>query len=313
MAIHRHVASEGTSEAWYQPHGLAHLACRCHLRVCAELPYYRQVVVANLPGLEKLDNVEVTEDDRRAAHGMPLLQAATYAELEQLMEGWELEPQAGGTGSQQHQQSAPNGVGPGLQQAPRAQLAAAAPAPNAAVAGLAMQGEAVGAGARSASAGPAAPSSDSYGSGATIGITVPGRPSSCVGATSAGTGGSSAAGYGVGAVVPELYPQQQQQQQYQEQYNPQRYSSQLGSQAGQVPSYQSRALPAADYAQVQQAPAVGQHYQSSSTTPARSRSPAGGSSNVLYAVMALLADLDSSQLGVVWKEVEQRLASLRLP
>ncbi|WIA13460.1 hypothetical protein OEZ85_007040 [Tetradesmus obliquus] len=60
---------------------------------CAELPHYRQVVVANLPGLEKLDNVEVTPADRQAAQGTPLLQAATYAELQQLMEGWELDQQ----------------------------------------------------------------------------------------------------------------------------------------------------------------------------------------------------------------------------
>jgi hypothetical protein len=283
---------------------ILHAAAAC---VCAELPSYRQVVVANLPGLEKLDNVEVTEDDRRAAQGMPLLQAATYAELEQLMEGWELEPQAGGVGSQQQRQPQPAASVVG----PRVQLAAATPA---ATAGAAVRGEACGSGARSAAAGQAAQSSDSYGSGATIGITVSGRPSSFVAATSAGTGTSSAAGYGSSAAVPELCLQQQHQQQQllQEQYNPQRYSSQPGSQAAQVPSYQSRALPAVDHAQMQQAPAAGQHYQSSSTTPARSRSPAGGSSNVLYAVMALLADLDSSQLGVVQKEVEQRLLTLRL-
>jgi hypothetical protein len=319
LVVHGHVVFEDLTKARHQTHGLAHVYCRCRLRVCAELPNYRQVVVANLPGLDKLDNVEVTQDDRLAAQGMPLLQAATYAELEQLMEGWELDPQAGGVGSQQQpQQSVANAAAPGLQQAPRAQLAAAgAAAATLAVAGPVTRGapEAVVGGARSAAAGQAAPSSDSYGSGATIGITVPGRPSSFVGATGAGAGGSSAAGYGAGGVVPELYPQHQQQhlqQQYQEQYNPQRYSSQAGGQAAQVPSYQSRALPAADYAQVQQSPAVGQHYQSGSTTPARSRSPAGGSSNVLYAVMALLADLDSSQLGVVQKEVEQRLTSLRL-
>uniref|UniRef100_A0A383VDS6 U2A'/phosphoprotein 32 family A C-terminal domain-containing protein n=1 Tax=Tetradesmus obliquus TaxID=3088 RepID=A0A383VDS6_TETOB len=273
---------------------------------CAELPHYRQVVVANLPGLEKLDNVEVTPADRQAAQGTPLLQAATYAELEQLMEGWELDQQAGGVGSLlQQQQQQPRTVTPGpvLQQAPRMQLAGAA-------AGEAARGEAVGSGARSAVAGQAAAGTDSYGSGVTIGITVPGRPSSFVAAADAGAGGSAAAGYGLGAALPELYPHHQQQQ---EQYNPQRYSSQPGSQAAQVPSYQSRAPAPADYAQAQQAFAAGLLYQqSSSGAPARSRSPVGGSSNVLYAVIALLADLDTSQLGIVQKEVEQRLAALRL-
>jgi hypothetical protein len=228
------------------------------------------------------------------------------------MEGWELEQHAGGVSSlQQQQQQQPHPVAPGpvmQQQAPRMQLTGSA-------SGAAAWGEAAGGGARSAMAGQAAPSPDSYGSGATIGITVPGRPSSfTAAATEAGGGGSVATGYGVSAAVPELYPQHQHQHQHQqqEQYNPQRYSSQPGSQAGQLPSYQSRTQPPADYAQGQQASAASHLYQqTSSTAPARSRSPAGGSSNVLYAVIALLADLDSSQLCVVQKEVEQRLAALR--
>jgi hypothetical protein len=267
------------------------------------------LVVVNLPGLEKLDNVEVTDADRQAAQGAPLLQAATYAELEQLMEGWELEPHAaaGSVSGQQQQQQAQAGTsGSFLQQVPRVQLAGAA----AAAAGAAVQGAAGGGGARSAMAGQAAPSADSCGSGATIGITVPGRPSSFVTAAESGSGSSVArAGYGASAVVPELYPQHQQQQ---ENYNPQRYSSQPGSQPGQVPSYQSRAAPTAEHAQAQHVAATGHIYQQgSSSTPARGRSPVGGSSNVLYAVIALLADLDGSQLGVVQKEVEQRLAALR--
>lgn len=42
---------------------------------CAEHPYYRQIVAALLPGLEKLDNTEITPQEREAAINSPAVAA----------------------------------------------------------------------------------------------------------------------------------------------------------------------------------------------------------------------------------------------
>lgn len=270
-----------------------------HADDVAELANYRSVVVANLPQLEKLDNIEVTQADRLAATGVVLLQPATAAELAADEE--HDSAAVGSAGSifdrhaiQQHLKTASFGH-PDWAHMPAAAAAGGPAAAKAAAANARSVGQV------------AVSGGEGHRYAATIDMAVPCK----AGAADGCPGSSEASGTGAGAAASEVLPQHRQL------YNPQRYSSQPGNQAmlpeakalltDEVLTHNYK-LAVVDTHCQQQQQLQHQHISLPGPTGGSRALPTAGSANVLYAVMALLADLDVSQLAIVQKEVEQRLA-----
>lgn len=258
-----------------------------HLRVlwlsdnpCAETPNYRSFVLAHLPAIEKLDNVDVTSEDRKAAQNLPLLHPATELELQE-----------------EHEDPAP------AAKPSSRPLSPVGPVPlNPATAG--QQGF-----VSPSSLQPASNRSRVPGASA----AVQGEPhSSCAASKQlqpAVAAGSRDGGYdatfsmlsqGAAAGPSSRSPAGTAEESFafaRQQYDPYRYSSQAG--AEQQEQYQLPSL-------LQRPSAAGPGNNNSS-----SASHVGASPNVLYAVMALLADLDLAGLSIVQKEVDQRLRGQR--
>lgn len=256
---------------------------------CADIPNYRSFVIAHLTSLEKLDNLDITPEERKAAHSIPLMQPATASEL--------LETEDTGPGAASG--TSPRPISP-------SSIAASGTSPRpmspSSIAGSAAAGSPVPAGPQPPSSrsrvpgGSAAVHADPYSShAAPMGLLVGNSSSrdSAYDATigSVSSSGAAAAGRSAAGVAEESFAFSRQQ------YDPHRYSSQPG-----MPPVQQQLpqLPRPDAA-------VPTNSNSNSSSSGAGSSHMKASPNVLYAVMALLAELDAAGLSIVQKEVEQRL------
>lgn len=235
---------------------------------CAEVPHYRSFVIAHLRSLEKLDNLDVTTQERTAAASIPLLPAATPAEL---LESHNIEPPAeissrSTSPAAARQQGSPHPASPepasSRSRVPGGKTAVyAEPWSNP----IAPMGQ------------PAVTSSRESEIDVTCGAGVP-------------VPHLAAAGPAEAAEESFAFSRQH--------YEPHRHSSQSGNLLVQL-----------QHQQMLHSIAVMPSCSSSSCNADSSHGKA--SPNVLYAVMALLADLDAAGLSIVKKEVDQRLQGLR--
>lgn len=232
---------------------------------CAEAPDYRSFVIAQLPSLEKLDNLDIMQEERKSAQHIPRLQPATPEEL--LADD---EPTTAGsttaTTAYVQQQSRP--ISP---------AGASRPVTPA--------------GTTSVAADDAPSSTTPYSR-----QRVPGG----VAAVSGNTTCNPAAATGSGFANLSNHAA----------YNRESGATAAAAAGSFAFFHHQQDTSSTANCQLWQQPQQQQH-QVKASCSACDCPQAGPSPNVLYAVMALLADLDASGLSIVQKEVQQRLKSLQ--
>lgn len=231
---------------------------------CAEAPDYRSFVIAQLPSLEKLDNLDIMQEERKSAQHIPRLQPATPEEL--LADD---EPTTAGSTTattayvqQQSRPISPAGASRPVTPAGTTSVAADAPSSTTPYSRQRVPGSAA-AVSGSTTCNPAAATGSGFAN-----LSNHAAYNRESGATAAAAAGSFA-----------FFHHQQDT------------SSTANCQLWQQPQQQQ--------------------HQVKASCSACDCPQAGPSPNVLYAVMALLADLDASGLSIVQKEVQQRLKSLQ--